>query len=173
MKRPCFLVLSFVSLTLGLVAESQGSLFGPWRRYRSETLGFQMPYVDDWQVTTLKNVIVFAMQGNPDPYVRLAVGRIPKSEDSFEASVTRQLERAHQDGLQKRRCQVSGFPAIRVEGDASDGRILDFYVDHGDYRYWISFLSDRADGWDAYRKSFELIVSDFRFLPETTTAFNR
>lgn len=147
-----------------LLSTSFGSLFGPWRRYQSNDLGFEVPFVDDWQITPLKNCVVFAMQLNPDPYVRLAVGRIKATSDDFEHSVQAQLTRLQETRLNQTRTRLGGLPAIRVEGVTANGRILDYYVDKGPYRYWISFIADRPELWEQYRQSFELILQDFRFV---------
>jgi hypothetical protein len=153
-----FLVLS------GFVAECRATLFGPWRRYRNEELGFQIPYVDDWVITPLKNCVVFAMQLNPDPYVRLAVGRIPSSAETFERSVEEQLARTHQLSLKRTRCELNGRPAIRVEGKTKAGHLLDLYVDRGDHRYWISIVADSPQDWETYSKSIDIILSEFQFI---------
>jgi hypothetical protein len=157
------LLLLLVSL-LGFASECTATLFGPWRRYRNEELGFQIPYVDDWVITPLKNCVVFAMQMNPDPYVRLAVGRIQSDRTLFEESVEEQLSRSNQSMLTRTRTELNGLPAIRVEGKTSTGHVLDYYVDRGDYRYWISVVADGPESWDEYSKSIDIILSEFRFL---------
>lgn len=161
MKR-LFLLSLALFLTSGDLAQS--SIFGPWRRYRSETLGFQVPMVDDWRVTELKNCVVFAMQHNPDPYVRLAVGRMPAGKNSFEQTVRQQLAHTEQSNFLMIATVFEGYPAYRVEGNTANGRILDLYVDAGVHHYWISFIADQPDKWSQYAESFDLILRDFRFL---------
>lgn len=165
MKHRWILAAAFgLLLAQGIYQDAHASLFGPWRRYRNEDLGFQIPYVDDWVITPLKNCVVFAMQITPEPYVRLAVGRIHADQTDFEKSVAEQLDRTQQGMLARTRCQFNGWPAIRVEGDTAQGHVLDFYVNRGSYRYWISVMADGKTSWTDYSKSITIILNEFQFL---------
>jgi hypothetical protein len=164
MKRSFLIALALLFTTGSILPESHASLAGPWRRYRSSELGFQIPYVDDWHITPLKNCVVFAMQLNPQPYVRLAVGRISAGSKPLVVSVREKLAGTGQSHLKLSRCRFAGSPAVRVEGLTDGGRMLDYYVDRGAHRYWISIIADRPESWDDYAESFEIILNDFRFL---------
>src|SRR5438552_2661271 len=65
-----------VSVLAGAIPRGQAALIGPWFRYQCDELGFQMPVASGWRVSSVPGGIVFAMQSNPEPYVRVAIGRL-------------------------------------------------------------------------------------------------
>jgi hypothetical protein len=154
-----FGVISAMCLAL---ATAHASLVGPWFRYDCQDLGFQMLVATGWKMTRVPNGIVFAMQYQPDPYVRVAVGRIPLGHNSLEALAggARQLNSPNQ----VKHCKIDNHDAVRVETAGSDGSHMDYYVSRGKYAYWIGFAADRPDQWARYAQTFSIVVDGFHFL---------
>jgi hypothetical protein len=152
------------TLVLSVTPSGQASLYGPWVRYASRTLGFQTLCVSDWRVIPVPNGVVFVMQSHPEPYVRMAVGRIRAGSQEFESSIDSLIRTEGRSKATKQLCRVGGRPAIAVEGPSKDGYSRDYYVDQGDSWYWISFNTTDPNLWPQYTKSFELILNDFKFL---------
>jgi hypothetical protein len=82
-----FFLTSMVVVFSMIHGSGNATMFGPWFRYECEKLGFQIPVASGWKVTEVPNGIVFAMQYQPEPYVRVAVGRVPLGDDSLERRV--------------------------------------------------------------------------------------
>jgi hypothetical protein len=160
-SRTLFIGCLFLSLLSGSYV-ARASLIGPWFRYDCNDLGFQIPVSTGWHMTQVPNGIVFAMQTRPDPYVRVAVGRIPFQGGSVDELIREQ--RPGVRGLQKTDCQVDGEKAIRVEGHGEDGPFMDLFVQKATYWYWIGFAADNQAPWPRYRKTFDIVLDGFHFL---------
>jgi hypothetical protein len=156
--RPLFILISLV------LAATQGysSLYGPWFRYDCDRLGVQIPVASGWRVTEVPNGIVFAMQSQPDPYVRVAVGRVPLGNDSLERMVNASARRSGEKS--RSILQIDGSEAIRVEGTDADGSFMDVFVRKGEYCYWIGFAADSREQWPQYAKTFDIVLDGFHFL---------
>src|SRR5688572_10761657 len=94
--------LGLLVLALGAVlSPAYASLIGPWFRYECQELGFRIPVASGWRVTRVPNGIVFAMQSNPNPYVRVAVGRLPANQGGLDHVLAKanRVRKLRVDGL--------------------------------------------------------------------------
>src|SRR4051794_21014168 len=82
----------FLAFILMAPQNAQASLVGPWFRYSRQDLGFQMPVSTGWMATPVPEGVVIAMQAKPDPYVRVAVGRIAGT--TIEPMIQEELQKA-------------------------------------------------------------------------------
>jgi len=108
--------------------------------------------------------LVFAMQYAPQPYVRVAVGRMslnPKGLDSIIASLQ---QGSHSVRVQKDGYFVDGHKAVYVEGTDPEGPFRDVFIEKDGYLYWIGFSAERPDLWPQYTGTFDIILDGFRFI---------
>lgn len=142
--------------------KAQASLIGPWFRFTCEKLGFQIPVATGWRMTEVPDGIVFAMQARPDPYVRVAVGRISAQDESVDDLI--HAQRPGIRDLHRTECRVDGENAIQIEGRTEDGPFMDLFVKKASYWYWIGFAADNQQLWPQYVKTFNIVLDGFRFL---------
>src|SRR4051794_13440952 len=100
MMKRLLIVIAAVLLSAGF-SPSRASLIGPWFRYECPELGFRMVVADGWKVTRVPNGIVFAMQYQPSPYVRVAVGRMPLSREGLEGVLSAYSREQKADRLRR------------------------------------------------------------------------
>src|SRR5262249_49726902 len=143
--------------------QGHASLIGPWYRYESNELGFQIPVSAGWRLTPVPNGLVFAMQYHPQPYVRLAVGRVRLEGTSLE-QLSQQETHGSRTHIQKTLCRIDGYDAVKLQGMDDNGPFMDLFVQKAPYCYWIGFAADRKDEWPQYAKTFEIILDGFHFL---------
>ncbi len=156
-----------IALLLGClvtpVTPAYTSLFGPWLRFQSRELGFEIPVAQGWKSTPVANGIVFAMQLQPDPYVRVAIGRLEGRDSVLDTIIDQELQKASGSG-RRSQCRIDGKDAVQVEGISPQGPFRDLFVKHKEYYYWLGFAADRQDLWSQYSKTFEIILEGFHFL---------
>src|SRR4051812_36688654 len=99
-----------------LATAGDASLLGPWFRYQCNDLGFQIPVAQGWTMTPVPHGMVFAMQ--LDPYVRVAVGRLPAEPgtEDLKRFVTTHLNAMYPDDFILQSISIDGQSAIEVEG---------------------------------------------------------
>jgi hypothetical protein len=158
-SKALFALLFSVFLTLPQGAKA--SLIGPWFRYSRQDLGFQMPISTGWSATPVPDGVVIAMQAQPDPYVRVAVGRI--TGPTVESVIQEELRRSA-PGSRRTACRIDGQDAIQIEGNRPQGAFMDVFVQKGTYWYWIGFAADQKELWPQYRKTFDIVLDGFHFL---------
>jgi len=162
-KRSSVWALLAFSL-LGSVCRTEASLVGPWFRYPYEDLGFQIPVSSDWEMTPVDHGVVFAMQYAPDPYVRVAIGRVNAKDGDFEAMIASHLQQLLPGQFRRAGCQVDGQNAVQIEGINEQGPFRDVFIERDRYVYWIGFAAERKDLWPQYSETFDIILQGFHFI---------
>ncbi len=153
-----------ISLLFTLCASNAfSSLVGPWLRYDSPELGFQIPVSYGWKVTSVPNGIVFAMQHTPDPYVRVAVGRVEAQGQQAHEIIIQHWLRRQKSGAVQKPAQIDGHKGILIEGQNEEGSYRDVFVMQDKYLYWIGFAAEKKDLWSDYSKTFDIVTDGFRF----------
>jgi hypothetical protein len=145
------------------IGSSHASLVGPWFRYDCTELGFQIPVSSGWDAIPVPEGMVFAIQSMPNPYVRVAVGRMKMTDSALEPMIQEELRTALSDARRKS-LKVDGQDAVSVEGMRKDGGFIDYFVKKEPYWYWIGFSADNKEQWPQYIKTFDIVVDGFHFL---------
>lgn len=151
-----------MGLLVAALVVVEASLFGPWFRYECSKLGFRIPVASGWRVTEVPNGIVFAMQYQPHPYVRVAVGRVPLGNATLDSMADQDLRMAVD--VRRTTLTIDGAEAIKLEGSDAAGPFMDLFVRKADFCYWIGFAADDKSLWPQYSKTFDIILDGFHFL---------
>jgi hypothetical protein len=153
-----------LSLFLGAIttARASSSLLGPWRRYQSPELGIELMVADNWPMSHIPNGLVFAMQSKPDPYVRVAIGKIQSTEELIRHVVAQRQQSGAR--VVQSHCRVGGYPAIQLDSQGPQGGYRDVFVSQGPNTFWIGFAADNPELWPTYSATFEIVLSGIRFI---------